>query len=81
MGAGPGAGAEAVTTIFPRAVTCENCGHILDAVEIGSTNNFPGSMDLDAAFIVIDKCPACDHRLDHEVVVWRDDEPATPRSP
>jgi hypothetical protein len=48
---------------------------------IGSHNTFPGSMDLDATFVVIDKCPACGHRLDHPEVVWREDEPATPSSP
>jgi hypothetical protein len=70
-----------MTTIFPIEVTCENCGYIIGAVEIGSHNNFPGSMDLDATFVVIEKCPACEHRLDHPEVLWRDDEPATPSSP
>jgi hypothetical protein len=70
-----------VTTIFPKEIECAACGHVLDAVVIGSHNTFPGSMDLDATFVVIDKCPACGHRLDHPEVVWREDEPATPSSP
>jgi hypothetical protein len=69
-----------VTTIYEEPVECGNCGQVIGAVEIASHNNFPGSMDLDSAFETIDKCPACDHRLDHEVVVWRD-EPAPPGSP